>query len=65
MKKPVGATSKIVYDSAGNEFKVLNFTKSLEGKVNGFLLQNTNLRGEKEVGLSEYKFYKHSKKKKR
>ena len=58
MKKPIGKTSKIVYDSEGNEFNVLKLTKSLEGKVNGFLLQNTNRRGEKEIGLSEWKFYR-------
>jgi hypothetical protein len=50
---------KRVFDSSGNEFNVVGFTKSLDGVTNGFRLQNS--RGEKEVSLSEFKFFSNKK----
>ena len=52
---------KTVFDSSGNEFKVTGFTKDLRGAVNGFYLKGA--RGDKEVSLSEYKYYTQKKRK--
>lgn len=62
MKKPIGTRrQRTVFDSAGNKFEVVGFTKDIEGAISGFHLKG--IRGEKEVGLSEYKFYTAKKKK--
>lgn len=50
---------RTVYDSSGNEFNVVGFTKSLDGVTNGFRLKNA--RGEKEIALSEFKFFSNKK----
>lgn len=50
---------KTVFDLAGFEFEVLGFTHDLEGAISGFHLKNP--RGEKEIALSDWRFYKQRK----
>ena len=53
-----------VYDSSGHPFDVMGFTKSKEGVTSGFRLRAADLRGEKEIALSEFKFYTTKRRKK-
>jgi hypothetical protein len=53
---------KVVFDAEGNMFTVKGFTRNLQGAVSGFYLQGE--RGAKEIPLSEYKFFKTSRRRK-
>ena len=55
-------TSKEVCDSNGNKFTVKGFTHSLDGVVNGFYL--VGKRGDKEIALSDARFFKKCKRRK-
>jgi hypothetical protein len=48
-----------VCDAEGNKFRVKGFTYNRQGAVNGFYLSGD--RGDKEIPLSEARFFKHCK----
>ena len=56
--------SRTVWDSSGNEFEVTGFTRDIKGAISGFNLKGAKGQGEKEIALSEYKYYTQMRKRK-
>lgn len=50
------AKQQVVCDSEGNRFRVRGFTYNRQGAINGFYLMGE--RGNKEIALSDARFYK-------
>ena len=53
--KDINLISNKLKDKEGNVFTIKDYTKSLEGKINGITLKGE--AGEKEISIHDLKFY--------